>query len=172
MASIRQLLAGFLFLMLTLGTGARAAGQIEIKRVDGHVAPLMAEMTYADNLKIKIMFLGIGTNMGYKTHGNQLYGKADAIVTVWFDTLTAIKDTRGQRALFVFKDGSERDLGWDFPDNQFVHMGDKAGGTEAVHISKIKSIKFLQPPRKDKDNNAMFDEWRYSPWTGERISKD
>lgn len=42
-------------------------------------------------------------------------------------------------------------------------------GSETIDMRDLKSIKFLEPVRKDKEGNAMFDKWRFSPFTGEKL---
>jgi hypothetical protein len=43
------------------------------------------------------------------------------------------------------------------------------GSKEAIDGAKLRSIEFVRAPHQDKLGNAMFPNWRYSPFTGERL---
>jgi hypothetical protein len=36
-------------------------------------------------------------------------------------------------------------------------------------LKAIKSVKFLKPARTGDKDNVMFDHWRFSPFTGEKL---
>jgi hypothetical protein len=40
---------------------------------------------------------------------------------------------------------------------------------ERINMRDLKSIEFLPGARKDKGGHFMFDTWRYSPFTGEKL---
>jgi hypothetical protein len=43
-------------------------------------------------------------------------------------------------------------------------------GQERIDMRQLKSVEFLPAPRKDKMGNTMFEIWRYSPFTGEKLA--
>ena len=69
------------------------------------------------------------------------------------------------------EDGSQRDLETRHGAEgfKFVNADDSNG---FVNFAQCKTIEFLKPARKDKKANAMFDHWKYSPYTGEKLDKD
>ena len=75
-------------------------------------------------------------------------------------------DTEG---VFLFKTGSERQLKLHYANICPLRVASPDGGTESVDLRKIKRIDFMEPARKDALGKAMFDEWRFSPWTGEKL---
>jgi hypothetical protein len=58
------------------------------------------------------------------------------------------------------------------PDNacSVLMIMNQDEGHERIDMRKLKSVEFLPAPKKDKAGNGMFDTWRYSPFTGERLS--
>jgi hypothetical protein len=38
-------------------------------------------------------------------------------------------------------------------------------------LARIKQLRFVSAARADRLNNPMFDHWRFSPYTGERLSR-
>jgi hypothetical protein len=70
------------------------------------------------------------------------------------------------------KNGTERRLRFKNDSAQLfdaLYISNPDGGTERVQVSKVKRVEFLNPPRMDKDKHAMLDDWRYSPYTGEKL---
>jgi hypothetical protein len=142
----------------------------EVKRVDNHVSPLMTEITFKDKKvpKAKVMVMGIlpipGTH--YSAHTWDLTGDGDTSVQVWLDTIAEIKEIDDKRLTIVFKDGKERQFRHNPAALLVYHPNDS---TEKVPVVKLEQIRFLRAPRKDRENQAMFDQWRYSPYTGEKL---
>ncbi len=74
---------------------------------------------------------------------------------LWLDTISSIKNPDGGGVTAAFKNGSERHLVWH-------GEGD---------IRKFKKIEFLKPARRGGQGSAMFDDWKYSPLTGEELRR-
>jgi len=43
---------------------------------------------------------------------------------------------------------------------------------EDINLKKVSAVKFLYTPRRDHAGYAMFDNWRYSPYTGEELPEE
>jgi hypothetical protein len=158
---------------LALGVGLGLADPPQLASQKNHWSPLLTEITFKDaKLKpVSAMVSSVWLGGGYSTHSYVLTGAGDTKVRVWLDTIGAIKDIDDHRLTIVFKDGTQR---------EFRHSGDYLGGdllavyhandsTEKIPLVKLKEVRFLRPPRMDRDKQAMFDHWRYSPFTGERL---
>lgn len=142
----------------------------KVENEDGHLSPVMAEITFLDNTKRKAMVFGVGGDpnkgKGYYPHHFQATSKQGTDVRVWIDTIRAIKAPKETEALVVSKDGTERLLNHK---NQGLHLYHPDESKEYVFLAKLKEVHFLKPARKDKMNKAMFDHWLYSPYTGEKL---
>ena len=96
-------------------------------------------------------------------------------VTLWLDTIAEFKDTLAGEATIGLKDGTEQTLSYGDASgegNNVLIAARADGGSEVVFLGSVKKVKFLKPARKDKQGNAMFDHWRYSPFTGEKLPED
>jgi hypothetical protein len=140
----------------------------KVERLNNHVMPLLAEITFKDEKvgKAKVMVSGLLWGVYLSTHAWNLTGESDASVRVWLDTVAQIKDIDDQRLTVVFKDGTERQFQHRREGLRVYHANDS---TEKISVVKLRQIDFLRAPRKDKENQAMFDHWRYSPYTGEKL---
>ena len=154
--------------LLGLAIQIGAAQRPEVKRVEGHLAPLMARITYPDKKSRQVMVLGVGYST-WTSHTMQATGEGDSEVTLWLDSIKAIKDTADKRMLVQLKNGTERELKIEISYSALL-IANEDGGQEELPIGNVTSIEFLDAPRKDRDGNAMFDNWRYSPYTGERLA--
>ncbi len=151
------------------------AQKIQVKTEQGHISPLMATITYPDGEKRTVMVSGIGWSRQYLTHQISGIGKANAHVTLWLDNIAVIKDTTDVSAVFVLKDGTERELDFIVSGSsiyRFLYIGNEDDGTEVLDLQRLQSVEFLMPARKDTDDNAMFTHWEYSPYTGEKLPKE
>lgn len=158
---------------LTLGLGSGAADPPQVTSEKNHWSPLLAEITFKDaKLKpARVMVCSTQLGSGYSTHMYFLTGAGDTKVRVWLDTIRTIKDIDDHRLTIVFKDGQER---------AYRHSGADRGGDvlvvyhdndsrEKIPVMKLKEVSFLRTPRMDREKQAMFDHWRYSPFTGEKL---
>jgi hypothetical protein len=126
------------------------------------------------------MALGIGNSGGYRTHTIDFFGEGGAVVTVWLDDIRKIQDATEDDALVIFRDGTERRLEWTCNGCQrdpmmrsaylrTLFFANPQDADEKVDLAKVKSVEFLAPARKDKEGHAMFDNWHFSPFTGEKL---
>jgi hypothetical protein len=158
--------------------GVAFAQKIKVKTEEGHISPLIAKITYPDGENRTVMARGIGHHSSYfLTHQFKGIGKAGANVTLWLDNIATIKDTTDRAAVFVMKDGKQRELeygnlGYSEGPSRFLYIGNEDDGGEVIDLQKLKSVDFLKPARKDKEDNVMFPNWKYSPYTGEMLPKE
>jgi hypothetical protein len=120
------------------------------------------------------MVLGSGYSVAnqYSTHIFDAVGSSDSEVKLWLDTISTIEEITDTEATFLMKNGPERRLRFKQEFGQLVdalYISNPDGGSERVEVSKVKRVKFLNPPRMDKDKHPMLDDWRYSPYTGEKL---
>jgi hypothetical protein len=140
----------------------------KVERQDNHVVPLMTEITFKDENvpKARVMVFGILRGPYLSSHAWNLAGDGNTSVRVWLDTIAEIKEIDEKRLTVVFKDGTELQFRHEQESLRVYHPNDS---TEKVPVAKLRQIKFLRAPRKDQENQAMFDQWRYSPYTGEKL---
>jgi hypothetical protein len=143
----------------------------KVERKDNHLSPLMAELTFRDEKvkPVKVMVYGVKTGTAsvyYTKHHYELTGDGDTRVKVWLDTIREIKEIDDKRLTVVFKDGAERQFRHGREQLLLYHPDDS---TEEVPLVKLREVKFLKAPRQDKEKQAMFGHWRYSPFTGEKL---
>lgn len=141
-----------------------------VEKLEGHVIPVMAQITFPDKSTKTVMITGFSAG-GYShiVKGKDAKGTDTKL---WLDTIAAIEetteDTTEQSALFILKDGKRVRLKNEGSRYSFNIAKDN-GGTGKIEVAEVQSVKFLKPARKDGNNNAMFDDWQYSPFTGEKL---
>lgn len=163
---------------------APAFGQpnrIKVEMQAGHVSPNIAKITYPSGTTRNVTVLGVGYAYGdsYTTHTITLRDEAESVVTVWIDTIRQIRNANDESAVFVLKSGTERRLWFTYttsttdPDfkRRVLIVANDDGGQEKINISRLTAVEFVAPPRRDKANNAMYEQWLYSPFTGERLTE-
>ena len=149
-------------------TGVVLAQRPEVKTNQGHILPVMAQATFPNGAQRTVMIVGcdacaaFGKGDTFAVHGENPEGVDEAI---WIDTIAHIEDTTDESEVFVLKNGVRRRL--KCPVN--FKVANEDGGAMDLRVAKVKSIEFIRAPRRDLDGNAMFDNWRYSPFTGERL---
>lgn len=174
-------------------TFAQSANQ-KVVEMNGHLSPVAVRITYPNGASRDAMLVGIGSPVRdvYLTH--HFVARADGGASersFWFDTIASIRGTNNLRTLgdeFVvtLKNGRQTRV-------MFAAFHDTAGGActgeptderftcdvlwvqnqddsfEKIDLRKVQTVDFLGAARKDRAGNAMFDPWRYSPFTGERL---
>jgi hypothetical protein len=169
--------------ILTALSGIAFGQKPTITKKEGHLSPLIVKVTFLSGESRTLMLQGVGWFGGIgDTHAIRGIGEGNSLVSIWLDTIAAIKDTNADDALFILKSGTERRL--SFVDNNSVQSGlkdyyirnfyvaNQDGGTERLDLAQVKSVEFAATARRDKDGNAMFDQWRYSPFTGEKLPEN
>jgi len=147
------------------------AGPPEVVKREGHTSPLMVEVTSTNGKVSKGMLLGIQWNSIY-SHQYMGFGPGKKEVTIWLDTLAEIKDITDEEATFVFKDGDTLTIKHDKnPSTPKLVLRLENDAQEVLELERLKRVKFLKPARKDSEDHAMFDHWKYSPYTGEELPK-
>ncbi|MBZ5623428.1 MAG: hypothetical protein LAQ69_32605 [Acidobacteriia bacterium] len=165
---------------------------VKLVEQNGHLSPVAIKVTYLTGQTRNLMLAGIGSKLkdSYFTH--QLVVRGDGGVSqrsLWLDSIasihgTATLRTMGDEFTVTLKDGKQVPVMFAaFHDGEQcsgepVHDGytcnvfyvrNEDDGQEKIELRKVKSVEFLGPVRKDKAGNAMFEHWRYSPFTGERL---
>ena len=138
--------------------------QIDMK--EGHIAPVRVRLTFTNGgtetgLLTNSYWHG-GINGPFQFHANSFSG---GNLAAWYDALHAVREINDKDELLFYKNGEQRRVGLEW---FAVELTGPGGSTETIECGKIRSIEFLSAPRHDKMGNAMFSNWRYSPFTGER----
>jgi hypothetical protein len=164
-------------------------GPPKVVEQDGHLSPVMVKITFLNGTSRTVMLRGFGYDS--TIHSHQFVVRTDdgaSARRLWIDSIAALKGTGAMRTrssefTVVLKDGievsaqlagsdCEREINpSDSPDFDcslpFLYNNDDSD--QKVDLKKLKTVEFLAPVRKDKTGKAMFDTWRYSPYTGEKL---
>ncbi len=175
--------------------GSAFAEQPKVIEQNGHLSPLMAKVTFLNGSSRNVMIMGTGNRTSGNFYSHQFFVRTEggaSKLSLWLDTIAAIKGTGSLRTLnseftVVLKDGKDIPAsfvgGWgltkcaagsepDSPDSActLVTVTGQDESGEVLDLRNLKSVEFLSPTLTDKAGNAMFDNWRFSPFTGERIA--
>jgi hypothetical protein len=147
-------------------TGVRA-DEPHLQKSEGHVSPLRVKLTFEGGatetgLLTNAVWSGLGSDV-FHFYGDSLAG---GHLKLWMDTISSIEEMNEKGALVLFKNGEKRRI---VPGIFVLELTGSEGSKESVERPKLRSIKFMQPPHQDKLHNAMYPNWRYSPFTGERL---
>jgi hypothetical protein len=168
------------------------AQQPKVKEEDGHLSPVLVKVVFTNDSSRNVMLLGVGFEGGNSFHTHTLGVQTDGGASkrrIWLDSIAAIEGTNTMRTrtsefTIVLKDGKKiaamftgndcsSEINPDYPQNDcrtlFTHNEDDGG--QKIDLQKVKSVEFLGPARKDKAGNALFEHWRYSPYTGEKLAQ-
>jgi hypothetical protein len=133
----------------------KGQGSYKTEKKDGHVSPVSAKVTFTAGNSRTVLVLGFGQPNAnfteYYTHIFKGTGEGNSAVTIYLDTIQAIRETTEQDALFVMKSGTERRLAWI---NELGMGGPSArlralvvanpdGPPEKIDLAAIKSVEFL-----------------------------
>jgi hypothetical protein len=89
---------------------------------------------------------------------------------VWIDTIASLKEASENGVTIMFKDGSSRAVQFGKDGHQYMLIHTPEGGNEVIDLGAVKEVRFGKPARKDAEGNAMFDHWKFSPFTGEKLA--
>lgn len=166
---------------------------LKVVEEKGHLSPVAIKVTSLSGQTRSLMLIGIGSTIRdeYLTH--QLTVRTDGGAssrTLWLDAIGAIRGTSSLRRLgdeftIVLKDGREVSAmfaAWHDgiggcsgePTNEgftcnVLFVRNEDDGVEKIELRKVKAVDFIGPVRQDKAGNAMYEPWRYSPFTGEKL---
>ncbi|MCI0461520.1 MAG: hypothetical protein L0Z62_31610 [Gemmataceae bacterium] len=158
-----------LFGLLGFVPGA-TADPPRVTKVQGHVSPLIVEVTRADGTMHKGMLVRVITAEGWNSHQYHGVGSSQSRVTVWLDTIQSIRAIEDEEARFVLKGGGQQVL--KHSGTPRLVLRQESDTEEVISLTQLKEVRFLKPARKDGAGNAMFDHWKHSPYTGEKLAKD
>ena len=102
---------------------------------------------------------------------NEYNGKAE-FARLNVDDAPLVASTYGIMSiptLIVFKDGKQQEVELQQYDSNAFRVHRPDGGRDSFKLTSVTSIRFIPAPRKDREGNAMLDEWKYSPFTGEQL---
>ncbi len=179
--------------MVCAAASAQAeSNNLKMVEQNGHLSPVAIKVTSLNGQTRNLMLVGIGSTIRNEYLTHQLTVRTDGGASsrsLWLDAISAIKGTSTLRRLgdeftIVLKDGKEvsatfsawHDVGGCSGEpsdegftcnNLFVRNEDD--GIEKIELRKVKLVEFIGPARKDKAGNAMYEPWRYSPFTGEKL---
>jgi hypothetical protein len=180
---------------VALGSVVSLAQVLKVSEQNGHVSPVRARITFQNDVSREVVISAIGfAGFGDSLYTHTFFIKTDGGAsnrTLWIDSIAAIKDletirtTRSEfsvvlksgsqvSAMFVgAPPGSNCNEGKEPTDPTRVCsslvISNQDEGREVIDIRKLKAIEFLPVAKKDKAGNMMFDTWRYSPFTGEKL---
>jgi hypothetical protein len=175
MFNARRFVFSILFLMGMASIISAQPNRPKVEVKNGHVSPLMAKITYSSGATRNVMVLALSNVQGTETftHSAKFRDEAESEVDVWLDSIAAIRKANDESAFIVLKSGNERRLRWwNFKDDYRVNVlvvANEDGGQEKINLARLEQVQFLSVPRRDKANNAMYDQWNYSPFTGEKL---
>jgi hypothetical protein len=170
------------------------AQQLKIKEDQGHISPVRAKITFANDRTRDVVISAVGSETFDRFYTHVLFVRTEGGASkrkLWIDQIKAIRQLSPRpRSEFTIdlKDGSSFDA-------QFVHTGggmsdgcpafyeiaeakdacsfvvitNSDESIERINLMSLKAVDFYPLPRKDKAGNLMFDTWRYSPLTGEKL---
>lgn len=171
----RRLVLGAGLVSVALAVRAGAEEWPKYEKVDGHVNAVAVEVTFKVPARQKVSGLLTGASKWkdgsvFASHSlSHVEGANKAESRVWLDTLSRIKDTSDEGATAVLKDGSEVHLGFGGDSQKFVIIHNVAGSRSVVDLEDVEEVRFSNPARRDAEKNVLFDHWKYSPFTGEKI---
>jgi hypothetical protein len=144
--SIAVLLLGTTFILNAVG-GTLKPLDVTDSPSSGHSAGLTATITLLNGTTRTIKLDGVGCSVSICSRVF-ITGKdqRNSDTRIWLDTLSAIKEITGNRALFVLSDGTAQQLSL-LPDFRVIYVANQNGGTERIDLSKIKSLDVLPPTR-------------------------
>lgn len=169
---------------------ALIAQQPKVVEESGHLSPVLVKIVFLNDTSRTVMLRGVGVNAGSSFRTHTLTVKTDGGASerrIWLDSIAAIQGTgtmrtRGSEFTVVLKDGKkiaaqftgsncDGDIDPNSPDYdcRILYTHNEDDGDQKIDLQKVKSVEFLGPARKDKAGNAMFDTWRHSPFTGEKL---
>lgn len=167
MNSITNRIKRAVTIISALAVAGAALAEVEFKKQEGHVSPLQVKIAFTNGT----VRTGMMTDMhwtGYVTDAFHFFGTSfeGGRLTLWLDTIRSVSEMTDKDCLVTFKSGTTRRIAREWFS---VTLSSSEGGVESIDCSKIKGIEFLSSARHDKLNNAMYAQWNYSPFTGERL---
>jgi hypothetical protein len=109
----------------------------------GHLSGLTAKITMPDGTIRMARIEGLGCTASICSRV-VIKGKADddTLVSLWLDSIAAIKDTTENDALLVMKSGAEHRLSL-VTDFRVLYLGNRLRSSEKLDLARIKSLEFL-----------------------------
>jgi hypothetical protein len=143
-----------ILLIIAIGVLVGGAATFAARPVDagfGHLSNLRAKITMPDGSSRSVVVQGVGCIVGMcsrvAVRSTESSARLAAFglhkeMSMWLDSLAAIKNVTKSDALFVFKDGSTRQLSI-VNGNRFFYFANAHFGSGKIDVMKVRSIEFL-----------------------------
>ena len=148
---IKEISVSHLCLVLAMSVTFVATGSSEPLKTDHderrvpetHAAGFRARVTLPNGAIRTIDLQGVGCSAAMCSRVF-IRAKADSHLStrVWLDSIAAIKGVSADGALFVMRDGTERQLSF-IPDFRVLYIAAPNAGAEKLDLGTIKSLDFL-----------------------------
>lgn len=162
----------------------------KIVEQSGHLAPVLIKVTFKNGQSRNVMLRGFGNLASDSFLTHQFVVRADGGASIrrfWTDAMGAIKGsaemrTRNSDFVVVLKNGSQvsaqftgmnctGEIRQDSPqwDCRTMYTYNEDDGDQKIDLMQVSMVEFLAVPKRDKAGYAMFETWKYSPYTGEKL---
>jgi len=157
-----------------LGTGVAAAQQPRPEKKNGHssVPSVTVAFRTAGTPERKGLLFGTSYFADGDHYSPFVFRYADTGTpegAAWTDTIATLKEGSEKGVTIVFKDGKSRAVQYGKEGHRFLLIYTPEGGHEVIDLAAVQEVRFGKSARTDKDGNAMFDHWKFSPFTGEKL---
>lgn len=162
----------------------------KIVEQSGHLAPVMVKVTFKNGKARNVMLRGFGNKPSTSFMTHQFVVLTDGGASTrrfWTDAMAAIKGTGEMRTrnsdfAIVLKNGEEvaaqftgmncqGEIRQESPDwdCRTMYTYNEDDGDQKIDLMQVSHVEFLGTPKKDKAGYGMFETWKYSPYTGEKL---
>jgi hypothetical protein len=132
---------------------------------------VVAEFTLTNGKVRTAAIVGFGAGNSYAPHAMRVL--VDGIPsTVSLARLRDITDITATGATIRYQNGKKEKVAFPEPgrgDEYTFFATAETGTAERYLVGNLKSVTIQLPRRVDREGNAMFRHWRYSPFTGEQL---
>jgi hypothetical protein len=171
----RSILVGALLVCGLRGAFAAGAEPPKVEKVDGHRNAIGVRVTFRKPDRAPLSGLLLGASNWYDgslatSHVLKFGGDGRAEGYVWLDAIASIDGTSDEGATVHLKDGSSKEILFGKVGGRYLVVYSQGGNTETVDLEQVAELKCGAPARKDLEGHAMFDQWKFSPYTGEKLA--
>lgn len=110
---------------------------------DGHASEILTKISFRDGITRTVRLEGVGcTSSMCSRTAIKGQTKEKGIVSIWLDTIAAIRDTTDANALFIMRDETRQRFGL-LKDFRVLYLASSSGVPEKVDLSRIKTVEFV-----------------------------